>query len=233
VCAQLNSDDARDGGSTNAVRQAVLLAVDLHSLLWLSQGLYYHVALRLTGVKLMQQLRPRPAGNRGGGGGVSEVSLRALRWVLGLRLALLGVNATALFVKHWRRSSVASVAVEDALCVARIEARAEGRGSRGGSGSARIAGEARDALAQERAMERRLRIAGMQTRACPLCMDVVRCPAVTPCGHVYCWGCIQGLCVRAEASGESGGGSAALALARCKCPVCRTEFEARAVRAIM
>jgi len=222
VCAQLNSDDARDGGAGSAVRQAALLAVDVHSLLWLTQGLYYHVSLRLTGVNLMQQIRPRgPPGSRGRGEGVREVSLRALRWVLALRLALLGGNAVALIAKHWRRTAPAAEGAGPAAGIAAPVADTDA-----------AADAARRNLAQERAQERRLRIAGMEGRACPLCMDSVRCPAVTPCGHVYCWACIQGLCVRAEAPG-SGYSAAALAQARSKCPVCRKEFEARQVRAIM
>lgn len=37
---------------------------------------------------------------------------------------------------------------------------------------------------------------------CPLCMDPVSNPACTPCGHIYCWSCLHGLC-RAKSSPSS------------------------------
>ena len=48
---------------------------------------------------------------------------------------------------------------------------------------------------------------------CPICMDDVSKPTITPCGHVFCCGCIENWLVKEKA----------------ECPLCRTAVYADAL----
>ena len=59
-------------------------------------------------------------------------------------------------------------------------------------------------------------------RKCPLCMDHVEQPAITPCGHVYCWRCITQHVQRSTSIRTRGSA----------CPVCTSAVHGPSIRAI-
>jgi hypothetical protein len=228
LCLQLGgeivSGEVMGSARLLGVRRAAELLLDVHGLLFVIFGLYYDPALRLAGVKMMQ----RKGARAGASAGLRAVSLRVLAWLLGLRLALLCGNVGRLFCKHWRVGAASAMRlrpVSSLATPASHKPRQPGQpGGKGGGG-------------EEEEERGGFRVAGMDDRACPLCMDPIRHPAATPCGHVYCWDCIQGLCQRTGAASFSGSlagqGQASHALAaRSKCPVCRAAFLPQSVRAI-
>jgi hypothetical protein len=86
---------------------------------------------------------------------------------------------------------------------------------------------------------------------CILCMDGVLQPAVTPCGHLFCWDCIVSWGMHTHTDGSVGGGADGQAGGQqhnqynqhqarrtlgsgpmAKCPVCRHEYAPQSVRAV-
>ncbi len=142
-----------------------------------------------------------------------SISLRVLSWILGFRLTLLSANALLLFGKHFRNTRQ-----QASEAPPKVEA-------------------AGDVPSEEGAIaDSGFHVAGMEGRSCPLCMEVLQHPAVTPCGHVYCWSCIQGLCIRSALATRHRGFTSQMTqsfITKSKCPVCRTEFHAQSVRAVL
>lgn len=71
----------------------------------------------------------------------------------------------------------------------------------------------------------------MNKKQCPLCMDFVRQPAATPCGHVYCWNCVHKWIV-SDRSGNGNDRNSNTAENGIKCPVCRQLFQQHQIRAL-
>lgn len=210
ICQQLNADDGPHA-SLHGVRHLASLLLDVHQLCFVLFGLYFHPALRLAAVKLVRKVPPQK-----GGGGTRSISLRVLGWILGFRLALLSANALVLLRKHWRLQGQPTAPQAAALSGAGLAAQVQ-----------------QQSISPAYA---RFNVAGMGSRQCPLCMEALQHPAVTPCGHVYCWSCIQGLCVRSSAASASSflpSYAAQVVASKSKCPVCRAEFSAQRVRAII
>ncbi|KAI7747721.1 hypothetical protein M8C21_032988 [Ambrosia artemisiifolia] len=57
-----------------------------------------------------------------------------------------------------------------------------------------------------------------ETFECNICLDTVRDPVVTLCGHLYCWPCIYKWIQYQETSSET------FESQNAKCPVCKTEI---------
>ena len=234
ICQQLNAND-NHSPHLHGIKHAVSLLLDIHVLLFALFGLYYDPALRLAGVRMMQRKSTSVGSGSGHGGGSGKIiSLRVLGWVLGFRLALLGAHGLMLFKKHW--TALQSRAVVTVTSGARTLAEAGGEESAKEVTSRRRMGKQQQQQEQQQQERGVLVVAGMEGRSCPLCMDELKHPAATPCGHIYCWGCIQGLCKRTQLPSAGFFVSAQplehLLLAKSKCPVCRAEFQAQSVRAI-
>lgn len=60
---------------------------------------------------------------------------------------------------------------------------------------------------------------------CPLCMDPVKQPSVTPCGHIYCWTCIVPWTQRQKPRGNA-------LHTTMKCPVCRMSLKPQSLRPV-
>lgn len=69
--------------------------------------------------------------------------------------------------------------------------------------------------------------------SCPLCMDVVSEPTVTPCGHIYCWACIISYFQKQQQQPRGNRNRLGGSNRRHKqCPVCRHEFQQQCIRPI-
>jgi hypothetical protein len=71
----------------------------------------------------------------------------------------------------------------------------------------------------------------MNKKQCPLCMDFVRQPAATPCGHVYCWSCVHKWVI-SDRNGNGNDRNNNHAENGIKCPVCRQLFQQHQIRAL-
>jgi len=63
---------------------------------------------------------------------------------------------------------------------------------------------------------------------CTLCLDFIENPSILPCGHMFCWECILGLCVRRSSQSTSDAQEAAYA--NNKCPNCRNSFQYQRIK---
>lgn len=66
---------------------------------------------------------------------------------------------------------------------------------------------------------------------CPLCMDALENPAVTSCGHLYCWNCIVPWAQKQKSTSNSTSSSGNNHI-MIKCPVCRVLFSQQSIRPV-
>lgn len=191
-----------------------------HGHLWffLAYGVYFSPVLRAHAVRLIRACRvetlkgrPRPKG-----GVADRINLKLLAWLVGGRLALLAFYGTYrwLYRRQLALGSEASL-ITTLDSVSRNTAQSEGEQGQGQGQDDTLVGES---AASE-----------MTNRSCPLCMDTIKNPVATRCGHMYCHTCLHDLLRRRGAnylqqSHSLSGGSL--------CPVCRTSINVKELRHI-
>lgn len=63
---------------------------------------------------------------------------------------------------------------------------------------------------------------------CTLCLGFIENPAILPCGHVFCWECILGLCVRKCSPNTNA--MQEISYVVNKCPNCRNSFQYQRIK---
>jgi len=219
------------GGRTAGL---VSLFSDVHFFLFFLNAKYLQPALRLAGVRLMvSTLTARSRFN--------EPQLKNLAWLLGFRFALLAAYATRAFAEEVSATATATVNPVDSPA-AESEIVDAHTGVFRQEDLPPIASANRDAIDVD-AFATTTAAAGGESSSrsriskskCPLCMDPVQHASCTPCGHIYCWECIQGLSMQKSGRGRrrgarEGGEVTVAAFGSSKCPVCRAPFTPAQVR---
>lgn len=191
---------AQQSGSGGRLEGLLSFVSDAHFLAFLTScggNGFLHLAMRLAGVRLMVQQTRGPGQQRSL---VVQPSVISLQWLTVARLTLLVAFSARVFAQQYTAANEL-VEVEEELDTSR--SRIVIPGAIGCNDEADAAGLP-------------------SSRKCPLCMDFVTQPTTTPCGHVYCWSCLQGLCLQAGSANDSGA----------RCPVCRARFRAQQARAL-
>jgi len=71
------------------------------------------------------------------------------------------------------------------------------------------------------------------SKKCSLCIDSLKNPSCTPCGHIYCWDCIMRCCSQQHIGTTSIGAlmnTDSSNNIKIKCPTCRREFLPQSIR---
>ncbi|KAH9996935.1 Pex12 amino terminal region-domain-containing protein [Xylariaceae sp. FL0662B] len=161
-------------------------------------GSYYSLAKRLAGLRYVFAQRAGDADDRAGYEvlGVLLVVQLGIQSYLHVRSAI-SAAATASRERTTNNGNGELAVSLDENAYASNNSLLFSDGSGSGSGTARIdvaaathtpaSGGARYDLADAAAMRW---IRGAQQRKCTLCLEELRDPAATQCGHVFCWSCI-------------------------------------------
>ncbi|CAG9466230.1 unnamed protein product [Pedinophyceae sp. YPF-701] len=190
IAAHVRRAIARLAPYAPAILAAAPALVDLHVAWFYLYGGFYNLARRLTGTRLLFF------------GRVYEplVHYRRLGWMAVARLGILGARSA------WRTVRAARRAMRRSASVGALARASAGTDS----------GKAPDVVPRSRA-SLDATVAARQGGAeglagawgrCPLCLEARSDPAVAPCGHVFCWGCITGWSHRG----------------RPECPICRATY---------
>jgi hypothetical protein len=205
----------------------------LHLLFFLWYGVYASPVLRVHAVRLIDAIRVSKTATSGGSigpppkGVAGRINLKALSWVVGSRLALLALYGTyqAYITRSSSSSSAAAVAAATAEPL-RVDGtsfrkyQTQLRASEPGAG----ADDGHPATGNPNPPPHPNEMPGRQ---CPLCMDSVKHPVATHCGHMYCHACLHDLLRRSGPNYLSSGGRGGSL-----CPVCRKDIKAQDLRNI-
>ena len=202
---------------------------DVHYCLFTIFGIYYNPALRFTGVKLMENISinrnsdgplPLPSTKKGRRG--ANISLRVLGWLLGFRLLL--------FTYHGIRTMYGNL-ISDISDTEQQQQQIEEQYDV--QNAASVGTDETEKLNSSLPLPLDTPSVGffvhnMDDKLCPLCMDTLENPSIIPCGHIYCWDCVQDLCSRANSPSQQEEPYQKIS----KCPVCRASLTMNNVRVI-
>ena len=168
----------------------------LHMAVFYMWGRYYDIGSRIAGLRYVSVVGYQGVG---GGRGMREEGGRNRYQILGMLLmSRLGVEAWIAIRRLLRRLSRTrdSTTTTAAAATAAILGMKKGMGE---SGS--------DEEGSERGVEDET-----GGRKCTLCLGTLKNPALTRCGHVFCWNCVAPWCGEKEI-----------------CPLCRSEVQLRSL----
>jgi hypothetical protein len=194
-----------------------------HLLFFLWYGVYASPVLRVHAVRLIDAMRVSKTASSGDSieplpkGVAGRINLKALSWVVGSRLALLALYGTyQAYITRYSSPSSSSAAAEplgvDGTSFRKYQTQL--RASETGAG----------ATGNPNPLPHPNEMPGRQ---CPLCMDSVKHPVATRCGHMYCHACLHDLLRRSGPNYLSSGGRGGSL-----CPVCRKDIKAQDLRNI-
>ena len=206
-------------------------SVFTHGHLWffLAYGVYFSPVLRAHAVRLIRACRvEKKTGTgplRAKAGVADRINLKVLAWLVGGRLALLAFYGTYRWL-HQRQGSE-TVLLANPIAAAGVSSLSPSRVRNGvpksGEGQAEMDTGPGLTIDEPEAMPE------MKDRSCPLCMDTIKHPVATRCGHLYCHTCLHDLLRRRGAdylqqNHALSGGSL--------CPVCRAIINVKELRHI-
>lgn len=168
------------------VKEALQLSLRMHLMLFYFEGMYYHWAKRLTGIRFIFTGRAnerRPQYHMLGMFLLIQVAILGREW---LQRYVLPSFAASLRAQG--RDGSLSTAGRQGVLVLDEEGREEGEKKASIQRGSELAP---DWLVSEDGMSDM----EAQNRAkCPLCLSQRTNPTATPCGHVFCWNCIAEWC---------------------------------------
>ena len=190
-----------------------------HLLLFLLYGIYFSPVLRLHGVRLINATRMSTNMHRKANGGAysrvgiqDRINLRLLAWLVGSRLGLLAVYGA--FRWHQESRGQGNESLESAPITV------DSTSVRDYQASLQSGGRGRGGVTSPHA-----NLNEMKKRSCPLCVDSVKNPIVTRCGHVYCHTCLYDMMRRTSTNFLD-----ARYRHRFPCPICRAEISIQELR---
>ena len=203
----------RESQSDPNFKWAGSLFTHSHLLLFLVYGVYFSPVLRLHSVRLINAIKmgtnshPKDSGRAHTKMGVQDrINLKVLAWLVGGRLGLLAMYGAY----RWYQESQGHGSLENSSHEPITVDSASVREYQASLASQ--AGRERTGVDASHPNE-------MKKRQCPLCVDSIKDPLVTRCGHVYCHNCLFDMMRRTnpnllDASHRH----------RFPCPICRKEF---------
>lgn len=188
-----------------------------HLLLFLLYGVYFSPVLRLHGIRLINATRISTNMHRKVNGGAysrvsvqDRINLKILAWLVGSRLGLLAVYGG--FRWYQESQGGGNEPLESVpITVDSMSAREYHSSMQSGAGGG---GDSGVCHPNE-----------MKKRTCPLCVDTIKNPIVTRCGHVYCHTCLYDMMRRTSTNFLDGRYQNSF-----PCPICRAEITINKLR---